>query len=107
MGLGRQRQQCGLAAANGAAALWRAKRLNEQELHKHRMERSMSGIGQADQENHRRLGARCYRSRQSVVRQPDLMSPERQVPGKHLAVPAGSGRPGSDRGIDHNKAVID
>jgi hypothetical protein len=30
LGLGRQRQQCGLAAANRAAASWRANRLNEQ-----------------------------------------------------------------------------
>ena len=29
LGLGRQRQQCGLAAANRAAASWRANRLNE------------------------------------------------------------------------------
>ena len=29
LGLGRQRQQCGLAAASRAAASWRANRLNE------------------------------------------------------------------------------
>lgn len=59
LGLGRQRQQCGLAAANRAAASWRAKRLYERTLHKHRMERPMSAIGQAVQENRRRLGALC------------------------------------------------
>src|ERR1035437_8818451 len=46
----RQRQQCGSDATNWAAALWKAKVPAEPTFQKHRMWRSMSGIGQAFQE---------------------------------------------------------
>lgn len=66
LGLGRQCQQCGLAAANRAAALWNAMASTEPSFQEHRMGRPVSGIGRAFQENHRREWARCRRSRQSA-----------------------------------------
>jgi len=65
-----QRQQCGLATANRAAALWKAKWSTEPTFETYRMGRSMSGIAQAFQENHRREWAHKSQRRRTGLRHP-------------------------------------
>ena len=73
-------KQCGLAAAKWAAASWRAKRLNERTLHKHRKEREMSVSGRAFRKNHRRIPKNC-RDR-SIAGSPMRLGP---LPNSSLA----------------------
>ena len=59
-------------AANRAAALWRAKRLNERAFHIHRIDRTMSGKGRAFQQTHRQHGAQSSCLPVTAVRQPNF-----------------------------------